>query len=658
MNKFFYLRLAIDNIRKNKKMFIPYLLMSILTTLTFYMETSLANNPNILDIKGGKVISQLLGWGMPVIGIFAIIFLFYTYSFLIKKRKREFGLFNILGMEKKHLARVIGYETILTFLISMVFGIGLGILLDKVFYLIIVNILSAEIALGFYVSTGAIITTVFLFLFIYVLIYLFSLLQINLSNPIELLRSDKTGEREPKTKWFMALLGLVCLGAGYYIAVSIKDPISALVYFFVAVILVIIGTYFLFVAGSIVILKLLRKNKNYYYKTNHFISVSNMIYRMKQNAVGLANICVLSTMILVMLSSTIALWSGVQESIDKSYPNDVTISYYSNDPTTSIDRLKSIMDEKGIQIKDLKAYNSLTIATTKHGDTFSTSIDMNDASNLVNLTFLSVEDLNALEHTQETLASNEVLVYCDGTAYDQDQVKIFNDDFVVKKAVSKNLQLFSYTTTIHQYYVVVDSLETLNHLYEEQVMAFGDNASYIVTNFNFNLANDTYTSDQAFELIKASIVPGEDGYLNGDTKEGGAQGIISLYAGLLFIGIFLSTLFIMATALIMYYKQISEGYEDKKRFEIMQNVGLEKREVKRTINSQVLTVFFLPLVVAAIHIVFAYPLIEKLLQLLFLSNSTAYILTTVGCFGVFSLVYILIYFLTSKTYYGIVKHNI
>ena len=631
--------------------------------MMYYMVSSLSMNPNMMNMIGGDVMQQILSLGIYVITVFAVIFLFYTNSFLIKRRKREFGLFNILGMEKKHLSIVIALESMIVFLVSMVLGIGIGILLDKAFYLLIAKMLNASIALGFYISYQSIVNSIILFLIIFVLMYLFSLIQINLSNPIELLHGDQHGEKEPKTKWLLAIIGLICLGTGYYMSVSIQDPVTAFAFFMVAVILVVIGTYMLFTAGSIVILKLLRKNKRYYYKTNHFISVSNMIYRMKQNAVGLGNICILSTMVLVMLSTTISLWVGMNDIIETRFPRDITVSINSvdsNQALYTIDDMNNAIEQAGIQTEDELVYRTLSVSAFNQGNTYTfgnENMSLQDISNVVVLYFITLDDYNRTEGTNVSLAPDEVLVFPSGKQFDHKTIDIASNTFKVKGILDSIKADSNYSANLqNSMFVVVDSMDTLFMIDDLQKQAYGDNASYIHTSYDFNLSKSEGMSvKEATDTLIANY-PGDTTYMMVDTQEGNYEDLLSLYASFLFIGIFLSFLFIMATVLIMYYKQITEGYEDKKRFEIMQKVGLNKREVKKTINSQVLTVFFLPLVVAAIHIVFAFPMIEKMLRLLYLDNTNLYIMTTVICFGVFALVYVLIYFLTSKVYYGIVRN--
>ena len=644
-------------------MYIPFVLSCILTIMMYYMVSSLSMNPNMMNMIGGDVMQQILSLGIYVITVFAVIFLFYTNSFLIKRRKREFGLFNILGMEKKHLSIVIALESMIVFLVSMVLGIGIGILLDKAFYLLIAKMLNASIALGFYISYQSIVNSIILFFIIFLLMYVFSLIQINLSNPIELLHGDQHGEKEPKTKWLLALIGLICLGTGYYMSVSIQDPVTAFAFFMVAVILVVIGTYMLFTAGSIVILKLLRKNKRYYYKTNHFISVSNMIYRMKQNAVGLGTICILSTMVLVMLSTTISLWVGMNDIIETRLPRDITVSINSvdsNQALYTIDDMNYAIEQAGIQTEDELVYRTLSVSAFNQGNTYTfgnENMSLQDISNVVVLYFITLDDYNRTEGTNVSLAPDEVLVFPSGKQFDHKTIDIASNTFKVNGILDSIKADSNYSANLqNSMFVIVDSMDTLFMIDDLQKQAYGDNASYIHTSYDFNLnKSEGMSVKEATDALIANY-PGDTTYMMVDTQEGNYEDLLSLYASFLFIGIFLSFLFIMATVLIMYYKQITEGYEDKKRFEIMQKVGLDKREVKKTINSQVLTVFFLPLVVAAIHIVFAFPMIEKMLRLLYLDNTNLYIMTTVICFGVFALVYVLIYFLTSKVYYGIVRN--
>ncbi|TGY40580.1 ABC transporter permease [Clostridium sartagoforme] len=660
MNNVFYPKLAANNIKKNSKTYIPYILTCIFTAAMYYIIHSLSNNEGISTLIGSDTISITLGLGNNITAIFAIIFLFYTNSFLIKRRKKEFGLFNILGMEKKHLLRVIGYETLYIALISLTLGIAIGILFDKLMYLSVLKLMGIEISLGFYISWSSILSTIILFSIIFFIIFINSLRQVHLSNPIELLKSSNFGEKEPKTKWAMAILGFVCLGLGYYIALTTKDPVAAISLFFVAVILVIVGTYLVFTAGSIAFLKVLRKNKKYYYNFKHFTSVAGMIYRMKQNAVGLANICILSTMVLVMISSTSSMMMGMEDIINTRYPYDISI--YSDGSDTNknnllVEEIDNIISRENVEKEVSYAY--LNFAGIKDKDKFltnrnSNSVVVNDINNLI---FITLEDYNKVALESKALEDGEVLLYSNRDKYEYDTINVFDKSYKIAERVDDFLGngIISANVASSQFIVVKDMGE-LDDLYRAQKETFGENASEI----DFMYGIDLKVDDNEKEAIYNNIIDtlNNKGFdFIGETKVGSRSSFVSLYGGLFFIGIFLGVLFIMATILIIYYKQISEGYDDKERFEIMQKVGMSNEEVQGSIRSQVLTVFFLPLITAGIHISFAFPFIVKILSMLNLTNTKLFILCTVVSFIIFALIYSVIYILTARAYYKIVRRE-
>lgn len=660
MNNGFYPKLAANNIRKNSKTYIPYILTCIFTAAMYYIIHSLSNNEGISTLVGSETISITLGLGNRITAIFAIIFLFYTNSFLIKRRKKEFGLFNILGMEKKHLLRVIGYETLYIALISLTLGITIGILLDKLMYLSVLKMMEVEISLGFYISWSSILSTIILFSVIFFIIFINSLRQVHISNPIELLKSTNLGEKEPKTKWFMAILGFICLGVGYYIALTTKNPVMAITLFFVAVILVIIGTYLIFTAGSIAFLKLLRKNKKYYYNVKHFTSVAGMIYRMKQNAVGLANICILSTMVLVMISSTSSMMIGMEDIINTRYPYDISI--YSD--VSDNDNKESLVYEienaiKNERVKKEISYTYLNFAAIKDKDRFVTNSNSNSDiyNDMNNLIFITLEDYNRVTSENKSLGEGEVLLYSNREKYSYDTINIFDREYKILEKVNEFLGngIISANIASSQYIVVKDNDE-INYLYKKQKEVFGENASEIEFLYGIDLNETEVEKGEAYESIVGRL--DEKGFVyKCETKLGARSSAISLYGGLFFIGTFLGVLFIMATILIIYYKQISEGYDDKERFEIMQKVGMSNEEVQGSIRSQVLTVFFLPLITAGIHISFAFPFIVKILSMLNLTNTKLFILCTFVSFAVFALIYSVIYILTARSYYKIVRRK-
>ncbi|MFQ7106123.1 MAG: FtsX-like permease family protein [Neglectibacter timonensis] len=660
MNNRFFSKLAASNIKKNGKAYIPYILSCVMTVALFYIVKSLSYNPGLKNMVGSSTMMTMMSMCSVIIALFAIVFLFYTNSFLMKRRKKEFGVFNILGMEKSHIAKTMAWENFYVTLISIVGGLVIGLALDKAMFLLIAQVLNEEITLGFFISDKAIISTIVMFCIIFLLILLNSIRQIHTANPIELVTAGNAGEREPKTKWVLAILGLLSLGAGYYIALTIENPLTALVYFFFAVILVIIGTYMLFTAGSIALLKILRKNKKYYYKTKHFTSISGMIYRMKQNAVGLANICILSTAVLVMVSSTSSLMLGLQDVIATRYPNDFVV--YSNETSEerayeSFDTIRELQEEQNLNVTSEREYRYLVFPAFINGDTFEVTRDANFSSlgNLNNLIFVSLSDYNRVMGTDKTLAENEVLIYSDRLQFDSPTLKIFDREYSVKEKIDEFIGngLIVAVAANTQFIVLPDGPD-IDELYALQKEALSDGASEIQYYYGFNSDADEETQRVFYRtLLEDYVGHGYEGTI--ESKADSRSEFVGLYGGFFFIGIFLGVLFIMATVLIIYYKQISEGYDDKQRYEIMQKVGMTHQEIKNSIHSQVLTVFFLPLIVAGIHIAVAFPIINKLLALLNLLNVQLFLTCTVVCYVVFAVMYLLIYLLTARTYYKIVS---
>lgn len=665
MNKFFYPKLAATNLKKNNKTYVPYIITCICTVMMFYMMYTLSVNDGLDKMKGGDSLKILLNLGNYVIGIFAVIFLTYTNSFLIKRRKKEFGLFNILGMEKRHLSIIMFYETIYVSVISLIIGILGGIALSKIMFLILLKILDFQVQMGFFISINGIITSLLLFGGIFFFTLLNNMRQIHLANPIELLKGGNLGEKEPKTKWLLVLIGVLALGGGYYISLTTENPMKALYLFFVAVILVIIGTYCLFTAGSIALLKLLRKNKSYYYKTKHFISVSGMIYRMKQNAVGLANICILSTMVLVMLSTTVSLYVGMEDIIAERYPRQIMIT--TKESSKESDTILSNRIEEVLKKNDVTPMNSINylyfnVLATLEGTKFNANqeeIGQNFGGDSFSyVTFISLEDYNRVIGENNSLENNEVLMYTSGR-YSSDIFTILDKTFQIKeKADKKIIDLAGSNVYFNNYYVVVKDYGVL----EELVAAFNEINFTNEDNYNNQTISSYYGFDT--EANKEDVLKIYEELKNNSDKlptstyvessVDSKESFLALYGGLFFLGIFLGALFMMATILIIYYKQISEGYDDKERFQIMQKVGLSKEEVKKTIHSQVLTVFFLPLITAVIHIVFAFPVITRLLAMLNLTNVTLFGIFTGITILIFAIVYGIVYSITAREYYKIV----
>lgn len=658
MRRIYYPKLALDNIRKNARAYLPYLLACTAVVAMNYIIVSLSQNAGLAAMRGGDQLGQMLNFGSWVTAVFSAIILFYTSSFLLKSRRKEFGLFNILGMEKRHLARVAALETLYTALLSLAAGLALGVAFDKLMFLLVARMMEARVPLGFYVSLAAMRRTVLLFMGIYLLIYLNSLRQIRLSSPIELLRGSQVGEKEPKTKWLMALLGLVFLGAGYAISLMTGDPLTAMAVFFLAVLLVIFGTYLLFGAGSIAALKLLRKNKDYYYQPRHFISVSGMIYRMKRNAAGLASICILSTMVLVTVSATASLMIGVEDVLRVRYPYDITLSVQSGNPREderAVQTLREVLENRGAEIREETQYYELEFASFRQGTAFYSIEDTGRGTELNILCLTTLEDYNRLTGEQARLGPGEVLLYTGQGSYDQDEMEILGRGYRVAGKASPKIvrgEVTVYTYPVH--YIAVSDLEQLRAIADAQAAAYRKNASALQLCYGVNLSEDVSGQLALYEEASSALrEQGLPGYLESRAAE--RPEARALYAGFFFLGIFLGTLFLAATILIIYYKQVSEGYEDRLRFEIMQKVGLSREEAKGSIRSQVLTVFFLPLGVAGLHTAVAFPIVRRMLLAFGLSNTGLYALCTAVSFLAFAALYCAVYLRTARTYYRIVS---
>lgn len=671
MNSMFYPKLAASNLRKNAKTYYPYILSSICTIVTFYSMLSLSSNPGLGDLPGGMSVQILFRLGTIVIGIFAAALLFYTNSFLIKRRKKELGLYSILGMEKKHIAKILFFEVIFTAAISLLIGVLGGMLIEKLLFLALLAVLKIETPIVFTISPSVIVTTIVLFIIIFFLTLLCNLWQIKLANPITLLRGSEHGEREPKTKWILAILGFLALGAGYWIAVTVESPMDALALFFVAVLAVIIGTYCLFTAGSIAVLKLMKKNKSFYYRPNNFVSVSGMIYRMKQNAVGLANICILSTMVLVTISTTVCLYIGQDDMMRYMYPRDFEVRLSNmniENGTIGKDEQRVELDEilkqaeakYGVSLDDKMEYESLNLRMARKGNEFFAGDDkVLENTKYTELTLMTISEYNQLEGTSVALGTNDALIFKNSGYYGEDSLRIGSLELKIVQELDKLQFLEKTDYPFYDQYVLVVKDKTafqdvLDALYgDPELVGLTDAASDYI---GFNIKGDeTAVSEASAELYK--LVRQQLPYASCSSLENVKEDWYGTYGGFLFLGIFLGTLFMMAAILIIYYKQVSEGYDDHDRFEIMQKVGLSKKEVKKTIHKQVLMVFFLPLAVAIIHVAFAFNVIKRLLMIFGLTNLWLFAACTAATVLFFAMIYFIVYSLTAKSYYKIVEQK-
>lgn len=675
MNSKIYGKLAVTNLKNNGKSYVPYILASAFSVMMYYIMDNLYRNRSL--VEKGSPLAIMLSYADVVLLIFSVIFLFYINSFLIKRRKKELGIYNILGMGKGHLAKMLFIESVITTAASVIGGILAGILFGKLVYLVLLKILHLKRDIVYMISPVSIGITAAIFSSIFFVIFLYNLVQMKLSNPIELLRGGNTGEREPKTKWLMTIIGIACLAGGYYISLTTKEPLQALGQFFIAVLLVVVGTYALFMVGSIAFLKMLRNRKSYYYKTRHFTAVSGMIYRMKQNAVGLANICILSTMVLVMVSMTVSLYGGMNDVITTRFPYEAQIT------SSGINQKEEEQIEEIIENMTKKNHTVPTSQIRFHIGRFTTvynnktkKFDMMAAgdyanSNTADLVMIPLSDYNQTEGKNVNLKENEVLLYHRNdnrshkksdtdTQKDKKAIQLNNRSYKVVDELDRLAIAKADTTSfIDGWYVVVkdssivtsylkDIYENSN-IYDELKEYYGKIQYSYSFNLNGSRANRAKTAKSIQKQLQKKITN-----CSVESRELSRESFYELYGGFLFIGIFLGIIFLMATTLIIYYKQISEGYDDRERYQIMQKVGMSKKEVRQSIRSQVLLVFFLPLIMAVIHLAFAFKIITKLLSVLNLTNISLFFMYTVGTVAVFAVIYAIIYSITAREYYKII----
>lgn len=652
----FYTKLALTGILRSGRFYLPYFLACSSTAAMFYILCFLTWSNLIRTLRGGDIVQTMLYLGCIVVALFSVVLVLYTNGFLMKRRRRELGLYNILGMEKRHIARLLCCEGLLLGGGSIVAGLAAGILLSKLMLLVLLKLLKTDIAMGFSVSGPGVLYTVLLFAAIFLATLLLNLARIHLSNPVELLFSNTVGEREPKTKWVLVVIGILTLAAGYGIANVVQQPLSALLLFFVAVILVIIGTYCLFTAGSIALLKHLRANRRFYYRPDHFTAVSGLLYRMKQNAVGLASICILSTMVLVTISTTVCLYLGAEDALASRYPTDVSITcdLEKEDAPTSPAAVRTAVEravtDSGRTASDIRDYTYLTFTARLSGNTLELDSADSASGQYQVVAVLTEAEYSRLTGEKPALQSDEVLSY----SADRQLPNLFylgqSPYHIVRRLDGPPVAgaTSAYASVGVQYLVVANDavLESWNQM---QRNAYGERTDGLTYEMNFNLDGTDQQKAACADSISA---------LNGisaNCRQSQSAEFYALNGGFLFLGLFLGLLFGMATVLIIYYKQISEGYEDQRRFQIMQKVGMSEQEVHHSVRSQILLVFFLPLAAAAVHIAAAFNMITRLLVVFSLTNVKLFALCTLGTLACFGVIYTLVYWATARTYYKIVS---
>lgn len=657
----FYSKFALNNLVKNKRFILPYILSTIFTIASFYILTSLSLGKNLDKLPQGiSATKQVLGFGVIVIAIFSAIFLFYTYSFLIKRRVREFGLYSVLGMTKKQIARILILETIFIAVITLVFGLAFGLLFDKLMLLVLLKLFTAGVSFGFVITPIAVFLTILLFGGIFFLLLIYTVIKISRLKIVALLKEENNGEREPKARLILAILGLGLTGYGYYLAQTIQNPIKAITMFFIAVLAVIFGTYLIFMAVSITVLKLMKNNKTFYYKPKNFISVSGLLYRMKRNAVGLANICILSTMVLVTMGTTSALYAGSEEAYNTRFPRDIIINGYrsTEGKLTEIEKnVKKATQDAGVEAKDLVSYNMLNVVGRLNGTEISYETgNVGSLDKLRTVVVIELKDYNKVSKEQKTLNTGETLLFIDKKGkYEANEITVQGVNLKIKEKLTDFPGALgtAAANAFDTYYVVVKDNTDVKKIESalKKKLNMSDEEGEVYNYVGFNISDKTKEA----KVIENFKQLEKEGNINIEGKAENETNFKGFYASFLFIGVFISMIFVVSQVVIMYYKQISEGYEDKGKFGIMRKVGLTDRQIKQSIRSQVLMIFFAPLAVATLHTVVAYPFIEKILKLFLATNNNVFLIALAVTIAIFAVFYLIVYLITSRIYYRIIK---
>lgn len=656
MNKTLYSKLARNNIKNNRNTYFPYMFSSIIAIAMFNIMLTITNRASKAVFYGDSSMIAILMFGVNVIGLFSLLFIFYTNSFLLKRRTKELGLYSVLGMEKKHIVKVLFYEILYSGLTSIGTGIIVGLVFTKLMFVILLNLLFLDTSISLGISWFSIGVTILVFILIYLVVLVYNTIKIYRLNPIDLITGGKKGEREPKANWFLGLIGMISLGIGYYLALTINNPISALNMFFVAVLFVMIGTYLLFTSGSIIIIKGLRRNKKYYYQKNHFISVSNMIYRMKQNASGLSNIAILSTAVLITISTTISLYVGIEDVMRTRYPRDVNIGLEYG--PSNLEDIENIIEEYG-EINEIEVSNienlsySMIVGTLNKNEILGTGGEISFSDGFA-VYLIPLEDYNRNQGLSLELEDGQVLFFSDTTRYNYEDIIVYGERYEIREKLEEID--FLPVAIFNEIVIIVKDIDVIENLVSKinEIETIKDGYSTYYS-YRFDIEGKHEDKINFISSLKGKLNESVEGLMGVEDRYTTRQDFISLYGSLFFIGIFLGSLFMIATVLIIYYKQISEGYDDRERFTILQKVGMSKEEVKRTIKSQILMVFFLPLVTAIIHTVVAFPLVSKILAVLNLTNTRLFLSMTAIVVLIFTLGYGIVYKWTARVYYRIVN---
>lgn len=660
MNNRFFSTLALRNIKSNKQLYIPYLLSSTTIIMMFYLMASLLTNKFVQERSSS--LATLFMIGTVVIGIFSVIFILYTNSFLIKRRKKEIGLYGILGLEKKHVAKILFFETLFTSFLSIAAGLVGGLVFGRLFFMLLNYMLRLPSAISYSTSGLTMLATITLFIGIFGLMFLYNVSQFTFANPIKLLKGKQEGEKEPKGSILLFILSLVFLAWGYGISVTIPDPLAAITRFFLAVLLVIIGTYLLFVSGSIFILKALKRNKRVYYRPGAFISISGMLYRMKQNAVGLANISILASMVIISVSTTVTIFVGSEETLENRYPYENNMTLFGDPANVDEmntrffelqDSVQNTVEAANLEVVESESYRYETLFGSLQGSEFVFDENLAEPDKSIMLMILPLEDFNRMTGKSYTLEDDAALYYHSTDTYQESELTVGEKTYRVAEIENEFNEDLDLTESMA---IVVPDISHLLEIQENFKEQF-PHTNYLA--IDAELGWDTSGTEEQKEAL-AKQLNSEYGWEASsgslyDSRLLQREEWYSMNGGFLFLGIFLGLLFTIGTVLITYFKQVSEGFDDREKFQIMQKVGLDKEMIRESTRSQIIWMFLLPIVIATIHVIFAYPIVRKLLLIFGVTNEVTWLLSFVAVVIAFAGIYWLIYRLTSKVYYSIVK---
>ncbi|WP_106532183.1 FtsX-like permease family protein [Planomicrobium soli] len=658
MNSRFFSSLALRNIRSNKQLYIPYLLSSTAIIMMFYLMASLMTNKFVQERSSS--LPTLFGIGVIVIGIFSVIFILYTNSFLIKRRKKEIGLYGILGLEKKHVAKILFFETFFTSILSIAAGLMAGLIFGRLVFMLLNYLLRLPSNIGYSTSLMTAAATVALFVGIFGITYLYNVSQFTFANPIKLLKGKQEGEKEPKGSIILFLLSLIFLAWGYGISLTIPDPLSAISKFFLAVLLVIIGTYLLFVSGSIFILKAMKKNKRIYYRPGAFISISGMLYRMKQNTVGLANICILASMVIIAVSTTVTIFIGSEETLENRFPYENNMTLHGDPENVDAinprffelqDQFREETKKLGLEVTEMETYRYQNLFGRLNGNRFVFEKSGPGTELPVFMDVLPLEDFNKMTGKSYSLADDEALYYHSTGTYKKEELAIGEQTFQLTPIENEFSEEMALTESLALVVPNISQIEQIKADFEKEVP--GDSYMAINAKIGWNTTGTEEDKKKLADQLSEEYSWASDGHY--ESRENQRVEWYSMNGGFLFLGIFLGLLFTIGTVLITYFKQVSEGFDDRGKFQIMQKVGLDKEMIQESTRSQIVWMFLLPIVIATIHVVFAYPIVRKLLLIFGITNEMTWLLSFIGVVIAFAAIYWMIYRVTSRVYYSIVK---